>query len=76
MVRLFRRLDLLRISCNNAGNGIVEAEFRRKLIFGLTIGIPVVREVQVNQVAVESVKLTAHRVCLKSKRLINISYAN
>lgn len=44
--------------------------------FVLTTGIPVVREVQVNQIAVESVKLTAHRVCLKIKRLINISYAN
>ena len=28
MARFFRRLDLLLTSCNNAGNGIVEAGFR------------------------------------------------
>ena len=32
MARLFRRLDLLLTSCNNAGNGIVEAGFRPMVI--------------------------------------------
>ena len=32
MARLFQRLDLLLTSCNNAGNGIVEAGFRPMVI--------------------------------------------